>query len=404
MKRWKKVLLVLLGIIILSQLPFAYRRYRLGRLHDAILNLQSQRVTDQTQNAYTDYRGVIHVHSMLGGHSTGNFTDIIRAANQNALSFVVMTEHPAKELDTALMTLNGMHEGVLFIGGSEISAANGDRLLLIPGNGAANANGTASTQEIISQEKSRGGISLAAYPQEFKSWDASDYDGIEVYNLFTNSKKINPLVTFFDGLWSYRSYPALLFATFYERPNENLKKWDELTSASGRKLVATAGNDAHANVGLFLGTEDGKRLVGIKLDPYERSFQTVRTHLLIEKDKQLSALTLLEALRTGHCYISFDLFSDPTGFYFKAENGSEQKMMGDEINLAGGVHLTATTPLKTRIALIKDGQTVQEAQDTTRLEFNATQKGVYRIEAYLDQLPKPANGKLWIISNPIYVR
>ncbi|MGA9997652.1 MAG: hypothetical protein WBP93_19715 [Pyrinomonadaceae bacterium] len=404
MKRWKKVLLVLLGIIILSQLPFAYRRYRLGRLHDAILNLQSQRVTDQTQNACTDYRGVIHVHSMLGGHSTGNFTDIIRAANQNALSFVVMTEHPAKEMDTALMTLNGMHEGVLFIGGSEISAANGDRLLLIPGNGAANANGMASTQEIISQEKSRGGISFIAYPQEFKSWDASDYDGIEVYNLFTNSKKINPLVTFFDGLWSYRSYPALLFATFYQRPNENLKKWDELTSASGRKLVATAGNDAHANVGLFLGTEDGKKLLGIKLDPYERSFQTVRTHLLIEKDKQLSALTLLEALRTGHCYISFDLFSDPTGFYFKAENGSEQKMMGDEISLAGGVHLTATTPLKTRIALIKDGQTIQEAQDTTRLEFNATQKGVYRIEAYLDQLPKPANGKLWIISNPIYVR
>ena len=404
MKRWKKLLLVLLGIVFISQIPFAYRRYRLGKLHDAILNLQAQRVTEQTQNAYTDYRGVIHVHSMLGGHSTGNFTEIIRAANRNALSFVVMTEHPAKEFDTALMTLNGMHEGVLFIGGSEISAAGGDRLLLIPGNNAANSGGTASAQEIISQEKSRGGISLIAYPQEFKSWEASDYDGIEVYNLFTNSKKINPVVTFFDGLWSYRSYAALLFATFYERPDANLKKWDELTSAQGRRLTATAGNDAHANVGLFLGTEDGKRILGIKLDPYERSFQTVRNHVLVEKDKQLSAETLIEALRLGHCYISFDLFGDAAGFTFNAESGGEQKIMGDEINLSGGVRLTATTPLKTRIALIKDGQTVQEARDASRLEFNATQKGVYRIEAYLDQLPKPANGKPWIISNPIYVR
>lgn len=404
MKRWKKLLLLFLGIVFISQLPFAYRRYRLGKLHDAIQNLQTQRITDQTQNAYTDYRGVIHVHSMLGGHSTGNFADIIRAANQNALSFVVMTEHPAKELDTALMTLNGMHEGVLFIGGSEISAANGDRLLLMPGNGAANSGGTAQTQEIISQEKARGGISLVAYPQDFKSWEAGDYDGIEVYNLFTNSRKINPLVTFFDGLWSYRSYAALLFASFYERPDANLKKWDELTSASGRRLVATAGNDAHANVGLFLGTEDGKRLLGIKLDPYERSFQTVRTHVLVEKNKQLSTETLLEALRQGHCYISFDLFSDATGFSFSAESVSEQKTMGDEISLASGVRLIITTPLKTRIALIKDGQSVQEAQDAARLEFNATQKGVYRVEAYLDQLPKPANGKPWIISNPIYVK
>jgi hypothetical protein len=314
----------------------------------------------------------------------------------------VMTEHPAKELDTASMTLNGMHEGVLFIGGSEISATNGDRLLLMPGNGARDVGSTA--QEIISQEKSRGGISLIAYPQDFKSWEASDYDGIEVYNLFTNSKKINPVVTFFDGLWSYRSYAALLFATFYERPDANLKKWDELTSAQGRRLVATAGNDAHANVGLFLGTEDGKRLLGIKLDPYERSFQTVRTHVLIERDKPLSAETLLEALRRGHSYISFDLFGDATGFSFSADNGSEQKIAGDEINLASGVRLTATTPLKTRIALIKDGQTIQEAKDSARLEFNATQKGVYRIEAYLDHLPKPANGKPWIISNPIYVR
>ena len=43
MKRWKKLLLVVLVLILLSQIPFAYRRYRLGRLHAAIQQLNAQR-------------------------------------------------------------------------------------------------------------------------------------------------------------------------------------------------------------------------------------------------------------------------------------------------------------------------------------------------------------------------
>jgi len=36
-----------------------------------------------------------------------------------------------------------------------------------------------------------------------------------------------PVITFFDGLWSYRGYPDLMFANFFARPAENLKQWDE---------------------------------------------------------------------------------------------------------------------------------------------------------------------------------
>jgi hypothetical protein len=405
MKRWKKITLVLLGLLIISQLPFAYRRRQLSRLRETIAMLNSQRVLDQNATTFTDYKGVIHVHSMLGGHSTGNFTDIIRAASINKLDFVVMTEHPSAYIDTASMTLKGTQGSSLFINGSEISAAGGDRLLLMPGDGTINADGTATAQEIIARSKAKKHLAFVAYPQEYRSWDASDYDGIEVYNLYTNARRANALLLFFDGLWSYNSFPDLLFTRFYERPDESLKRWDEmLASNRGRRLVAIAGNDAHANIGLSLSDASGKQLAGIKLDPYERSFGVVRNHVLLEKNQPFNADSLLAALAAGHSYFSFDMFCDAAGFSYTARSGSEQRMMGDEISLSDGVRLMVTTPVKSRVRLFKDGSLLREATISEATEFPVTQQGVYRIEAFLDQLPHPLNDKPWIISNPIYVK
>src|SRR5258707_14786130 len=129
----RKILIIALGILILSQLPFAYRRYRLRRLHNAIQQLAAERVTPAATGELIDYQGVMHVHSSLGGHSTGNFAELISAARANQLDFVIMTEHPQEDFDTAAMTLNGMHAGVLFMNGNEVETSSGDRLLLIPG-------------------------------------------------------------------------------------------------------------------------------------------------------------------------------------------------------------------------------------------------------------------------------
>lgn len=404
MKRWKRVVLVLLGAVVLSQLPFAWRRHRLARLHTAIQQLATHRIAPQTDSGFRDYKGVIHVHSFLGGHSTGTFNAIIDAAKNNGLDFVIMTEHPAKDFDTAALTLKGPHGGVLFINGNETVTADSDRLLLIPGNEAVAAASTESTQDVIVQQKSRGGLAIVAYPAEFKSWQARDYDGVEVYNLFTNSRRLNPVVGFFDGLWSYRSYPDLMFANFYERPSQSLQSWDSAGVTSKRKLVAIAGNDAHANVGLSLNDSSGKQILGIKLDPYERSFRVVRTHVLIESNQALTNETLLAAIAAGRCYLGFDLFGDSTGFNFAARNKSETRTMGDEISLADGVQLTVSTPVAARLVLFRDGTKVQEESAVAGQEFLVTQTGAYRVEVYLPQLPRPVSDQPWIISNPIYVR
>ena len=371
MRSKKFVLLVVFIVLLLSQIPFAYRRFKLRRLSATIQQLQSQRIQQQT-NGFTEYKGVVHVHSFLGGHSSGTFAEIISAAQANQLQFVIMTEHTEKDFDTAAMTLQGMHGGVCFINGNEVSAENGDRSLVLPGD-----------------------VSLAAYPEEFKNWDAAKVNGVEVYNVFTNARRISPVLAFFDVLWSQRSYPDLIFALYLQRPDESLKKWDQ--GLEHTRLTATGGNDAHANIGVSLKDSSGKTLLGIQLDPYATSFRLVRLHVLIEQGKTLDAASLMEAVRAGHCFIGFDVLGDTSGFVFETESGNIQ---GDEISLKPETRLRVQSPVPARIVILKNGATWIDESGIASKEVAITQPGVYRTEVYLPQL-----GNLpWILSNPVYVR
>ena len=367
-------------------------------MSDAIQSLSPERIPLQEDARFTEYKGVMHVHSFLGGHSSGTFSEIIAAAKANQLRFVIMTEHLEQEFDTASMTLRGEHAGTLFVNGSEVSADNGDRTLELPGR----VRLSPEEQAIEAQRsQSYSPVTIVAYPEEFKDWQQFGLNGVEVFNVYTNARRINPVVAFFDVLWSRRSYPDLLFALYYERPNESLKLWDQALTRS--RVTATAGNDAHANIGVSLRDSSGKTLAGIQLDPYEVSFQLVRMHVLIEKDKRLNQENLLAALQAGHCFIGFDFLGDPTGFSFTAESQGEQKIQGDEITLAADTRLLIQTPLPSRIKLFKDGNVMLDESGIGAKQVALTERGVYRVEIYLPQLGSLAE-KPWIISNPIYVR
>ena len=370
----KIVLLTILLLLVVSQIPFAYRRYKLRRLNALVQQLTSERITHERQG-FSEHTGVVHVHSFLGGHSAGTFQEIISAAQANRLQFVIMTEHTEKDFDTAAMTLQGLHGGVLFINGNEVGAENGDRTLVLPEE-----------------------VSIAAYPEEFKGWDTPGLDGVEVYNVFTNSRQINPVVAFFDVIWSKRAYPDLIFANYFQRPDASLTKWDQVLAR--RRLTAVGGNDAHANIGVSLKDSSGKTLLGVQLDPYETSFRLVRLHTLIEQNRAFDGPSVLAAVRAGHCFIGFDFLGDSSGFSFEAENGGEKKIQGDEIALQPGTRLRVRTPVSSRIVVLKDGAVFLDESGINAKEMAITERGVYRVEVYLPQL----GSMLWIISNPIYVR
>jgi hypothetical protein len=400
----KKIFIFIFIVLLLAQLPFIYRRYQFGQLQQKIEAQNAGRISSSDEIC-RDLKGAIHVHSSLGGHSTGQFDELVTAAKENQLDFVVMTEHPSENFDTSAATLKGEQSGVLFVNGNELSTASDDRFLLVPGSEKAFAEGRVQTPDLLRAEKAQGKLAFITYPDRFHSWQ-SDYDGIEIFNLHTNAKRMNPVMFGLDAFWSFGVAPEMVMASYFQRPAQELRMFDELTQQ--RQLTLFAGSDAHSNIGAGLGTETGDRLFGLKFDPYASVFKLVRTHILLKAAEPLNQENLLRALKNGNAYIGFDILGDTTGFSFTAETSSDKKIMGESIPGEGSmpqdVTLKIKVPLKSNILIIRNGESINATAGQNEISYPVKEKGVYRVEVYLDALGSPFDKTPWIISNPIYIR
>lgn len=399
----KNILLIALALLIAIQVPFIYRRWEIGRLADRIASAEKGRIVREDPQ-FREYKGIIHAHTALGGHSTGSFDELIAAANSNDLDFVVMTEHWADEYDTSALTLNGVYGKTLFVGGNEIDTSDGDRFLMIPGSADAAGLRKMPTTAVIEKLHTENRLALITYPEKFHSWD-SDFDGDEVFSLHTNAVKMNPFTTLFDLIWSFPKYPALMMATYFRRPDDNLRKFDEV--ASKRPISLFAGTDAHSNIGFHLfGDDAGHKVVNVKLDPYAVTFQLARMHVLIPKDQPLTRDTLIDAIKARRYFVGFDVIGDSGGFEFwgAAAKPLGIVQMGQSESGNTFITLKSASPVPARIVLYRDGSEIAKTDKTNALEFKPTEKGAYRVEVYRDDLGPPFDTMPWIISNPIYVR
>ena len=405
-------------MLLAVQVPFIYRRYRIGQLSDRITAINGERV-DRYSDGYTEYKGVMHVHTFLGGHSTGTFEELIAAANANELDFVVMTEHYDEAYDTSALTLNGVYGKTLFINGQEVDANDGGRFLLLPGTSESPSFAKMDSREFLAKVHSEGRLAINNYPDRNLS-GVTDFDGVEVYSLHINAKAANLLTAVPDLLWSFPAYPETTIASFLRRNDDYLSRYDAISG--GKRLLLTAGADAHSNKGYYLIADDeGNRHFGIKIDPYETIFRIVRMHVLLESGTAVTRESVIEALKKGHAFAGFDVLGDTSGFSFWAEGlgvqeqppanaggtdstPSEKRIMGDEIALADGVRFHAAAPLPARFVLLRNGSIVQEFPGSYEFTINIDKAGTYRVEAYLDQLEAPFDRAPWIMSNPIYVR
>lgn len=396
----KRALLVILILLAAAQIPFIYRRYKTGKLAERITRLQSAR-TGPNNTGYTDYKGVIHVHTGIGGHSTGRFDELLDGAKANALDFVVMTEHVTPRYDTSDLTLNGVYDGTLFIGGNEMDTAD-DRLLLVPGEADAAGFYKLATPAFLERIHAENRLAFITYPEKHRSWDAN-FDGMEVLSLHTAAKSVNPLPVIFDAIWSYPAYPDLTFAQYITRPDDNLKKFDEIAAA--RRISLFAGIDAHSNLGFHMfGDDAGGKVLNLKFDRYATIFRLFRIHILLEKDKPLTRESLVAAMKDGHYYTGFDTLGESGGFMFAAESGSGNAIMGDEIALAGTGKLKLAAAVPARFVIFRNGERFSETAAVTEAAVDISEKGMYRVEAYLDQLEGGFDKMPWVMSNPIYVK
>ncbi|MEO8648055.1 MAG: hypothetical protein ABI539_02700 [Acidobacteriota bacterium] len=391
----------MLAILVAIQVPFIYRRYKIGQLAKKIAETNSTRVVREHPQ-YKEYKGIIHAHTSLGGHSTGGFDELIAAANANDLDFVLMTEHWSDAYDTSALTLNSVYGKTLFVGGNEIDTADGDRFLMIPGSADAAGLRNMPTTAVLEKLHSEQRLALITYPEKFRSWN-SDFDGDEVFSLHTEFKQMNPFTALGDLIWSYPAYPQLTLATHLRRPDANLQKFDEI--AARRPISLFAGTDAHSNIGFHLfGDDAGNKLINVKIDPYAKSFGITRVHVLIENDRPLDRNNLIDAIRARRFFVGLDAIGDTSGFSLTAIGSgfiSPEFSAGD--SAAWLSQIKVSLPLAARTIIFRNGAKFLETS-AAEVATNQLDYGTYRVEVYRDDLGPPFDKMPWIISNPIYVR
>jgi len=166
-------------------------------------------------------------------------------------------------------------------------------------------------------------------------------------------------------------------------PEESLAAYDRM--ASRARIAMVAG----------VGAADDMPVLGSRVGTFPQLFLFFTTHLLAP---ERAAEPLLEALKRGHSYVSFDLLGYADSFAFYAQSGAGKTLMGDEAALAPGLKLRAETPGPAdRIVLLRNGAVVSLVDNANTLEFTPDSPGAYRVEA-------TRRGHPWILSNPVYLR
>jgi len=367
-KRSRTFLKYFLLLVLAVQLPFAFEVMQSIRLRSYLDSLPR---TEPAAVPFNDVKGLIHVHSGAGGHSLGTYPEIIGAGKRAGAKWILRTGHPREPFIFKRL----YDPDLLMIYGWEEPREGGGR--------------------ILRDENSRFVIF-----SEFDDRQVPDEaDGIEIFNLAESAETHNNLYNWINWIYHHFTAEEMFFFQVWDLNRESLDTWDNLLNI--RPITATAGNDAHQNLGLRLETAMGQKIFTIQVDPYEISMKSVSNHLLLPPGQTVSEENVLKALKDGSSYLAFDLISDPEGFAYYAENGNRIYPPGSTV--PAGSNLRLVSPIPVHFRIIWAGQVFKELEGN---EFTVpvTLEGPYRVEATLLNPPRALEGKPWIITNPVYVK
>ncbi len=92
---------------------------RLKATHEAVEQLkQGRRALPPTPGLH-DYRAILHAHAEDSAHTGGSRPEMLADAKKAGVSAILLTDHFRPPRDFITESWRGLHEGVLFIPGSE---------------------------------------------------------------------------------------------------------------------------------------------------------------------------------------------------------------------------------------------------------------------------------------------
>ena len=342
-----------------------------------------------------DYRGIIHCHSTYSD-GTGDMEEIGKAANDAGLDFVMMTDH-----DQMKPVEDGQEKWVgssLIICGTEITPDKnhyivfGEKKLKDVDKLRA-----LKPQEYIDAVNAQGWFGFIAHPDhigtqkfgipsyKWEDWAVNHFTGMGLWDLMTDWQsqldREDVTMEVYTEFEDWLSGPRI----------ETLKRWDELNAKA--KVVGIGEIDNHKYKKDYNGTT-------LEIFPYETAFKTVTNHILLDKpldkDFKKAKKQVLDAVKHGALYVSFDWWDDPTDFSFEIDNGKKVAGMGDTIELGEKTELVASFPQEALLNVYKNGESILE-EEGDEILVDLTEPGSYRVEAMRNDI-------VWILSNNIYVK
>jgi len=257
-------------------------------------------------------------------------------------------------------------------------------------------------QRLIDLVRAEGGLSFIAHPLDpasetfhepdisWEDWQVEGFTGLELWNGLSEFK--SRLKSRFHGIF-YAFNPQRIA----QKPfGQVLHRWDELL-AKGMHLVAVGGSDAHALPG---------KLGPLRrtLFPYEFHFKAINTHLILSNaltgKLEIDRGLILEAMRQGRGFVSYDLPTPTRGFRFFAQGIDRIAQMGETISAKSGITFQIRLPIATECNLIRNGKIIKTWNKRSTCTFITSEPGIYRVEAYIQFLGQRRG---WIFCNPIYV-
>jgi len=324
-----------------------------------------------------DYRGIVDLAIKPSGLDQSAVADLAKTAQ---IDFIVLGD--SVKAGDSDFGIGGFTNDILFIPGGAFAAGDGE---IVAVNLRAALTPSAAPADLIAAIHDQGGLAIARDPARFSS--SADYalaDGIEVYNQRAAWTATSPTTLDVRAIFFGTDH---FLSTLDVRPVANFALYDKLTA--GARVAMLAG----------FGQADDLNVFGSKVGTLEQLFLFYTTHLIA---RERDTAPLLEALRLGHSYVSFDYLGYVGAFAFFAQNGETKTgsitMMGDEVQSAPGLVLKAELPaIADRIVMLQNGAEVALVESASTLDFTPKSPGAYRIEAY-------RKGRMWILSNPVYVR
>jgi hypothetical protein len=346
-----------------------------------------------------DYTGVIHVHSVYSFDGRVPMPEMLEAARKNCIDFIMLTDH--SNLQAREEGFEGWHGDTLLIVGQEI-APRFNHYIAFQTNSPIipKCETDINPQIYMDQVRAQGGIGFIAHPDHggtklfhvkhypWLNWAVTGYTGIGIWDFMTDWQ--STLNSYTTALCSF------FFPAFFLRgpKKETLQRWDQLNQNT--RVVGIGELDNHDTM---------KKVMGLNFSvfPFAKAFKLVRTHVITEKplvkDNKRDIELLLSALKQGRAYIAGEYYYESKGFSFVLTDDSQNATMGDEFLLDDEACLSVMLPVTAKVRIIKDGTLFRE-EITHNLICKISQRGVYRVEAYLKVFGKYLP---WIFSNPIYV-